>query len=87
MSEDEQAIHDLVSTWMEASRAGDTDKVLALMTDDMLFSVPGHEPFGKDVFAEMSRGMEGVEFEGISEIRECEVRGEWAWIRNSSASP
>ena len=55
MSEDERAIRDLVARWMAASRAGDLDTVLGLMSDDALFLVPGREPFGKDAFAAMSR--------------------------------
>src|SRR4051794_348142 len=37
---DERAIRDLIATWMEASRAGDTAKVLSLMADDVVFQVP-----------------------------------------------
>jgi len=47
MSPDERAIRDLVDTWMTASREGDTATVLSLMSDDVIFMVPGREPFGK----------------------------------------
>ena len=57
MSEDERAIRELVATWMAASRAGDLDTVLGLMTEDVVFMVPGREPFGKEAFAAQSRGM------------------------------
>jgi uncharacterized protein (TIGR02246 family) len=40
MSDSEQ-IRDLVSAWLEASRNGDLETVLALMTDDVVFLVPG----------------------------------------------
>jgi uncharacterized protein (TIGR02246 family) len=79
---DERAIRDLVATWMEASRAGDTAKVLSLMTDDVIFQVPGREPFGKEAFANMSHGMKGVRMEGSSDIRELRVLGDWAYLRN-----
>jgi ketosteroid isomerase-like protein len=36
---------------MAASRAGDTATVLSLMADDVIFRVPGREPFGKEAFA------------------------------------
>jgi uncharacterized protein (TIGR02246 family) len=52
------------------------------MTDDVVFSVPGHEPFGKEAFASASRGMEGVRMEGTSDIRELVVLGDWAYLRN-----
>ena len=51
IANDERAIRDLVATWMEASRAGDAAKVLSLMADDVIFQVPGREPFGKQEFA------------------------------------
>ncbi|MEA2992241.1 MAG: hypothetical protein QOD40_1161 [Alphaproteobacteria bacterium] len=82
MSPDERAIRDLVDTWMAASRAGDTQSVLSLMTDDVVFMVPGREPFGKAAFAAMSQGMQGMRMEGTSDIREIEVLGDWAYLRN-----
>jgi len=81
MSDDERAIRDLIATWMSASQAGDTDTVLSLMTDDVVFMVPGKEPFGKAAFAAASQDMKGVRIEGTSEIREVEVLGDWAYLR------
>jgi uncharacterized protein (TIGR02246 family) len=82
MSPDERAIRDLVDTWMKASRAGDTETVLSLMSDDVVFMVPGREPFGKQTFAANSRSMDGVRLEGTADVRELEVLGGWAWLRN-----
>jgi uncharacterized protein (TIGR02246 family) len=81
MSNDERAIRDLIATWMSASQAGDTDTVLSLMTDDVVFMVPGQEPFGKAAFAAASQDMKGMHMEGKSEIRELEVLGDWAYLR------
>ena len=67
---------------MAASQAGDTATVLSLMTDDVVFQVPGREPFGKEAFAAMSQGMKGVRMEGSSDIRELRVLGDWAYLRN-----
>ena len=47
MTDDERAIRDLVATWMPASQAGDVSTVLGLMADDVVFMVPGREPFGR----------------------------------------
>jgi uncharacterized protein (TIGR02246 family) len=85
MSEDERAIRDLVATWMEASRAGDTGTVLGLMTDDVVFMVPGREPFGKEAFVALSRGMKNARMEGTSDIRELKILGDWAYLRNHIA--
>jgi uncharacterized protein (TIGR02246 family) len=82
MSDDERAIRELIDTWMAASRAGDTQTVLGLMTDDVVFMVPGREPFGKQEFAAMSQGMRDVRVEGSSEIRELRVLGDWAYLRS-----
>ena len=82
MSADERAIRELVDTWMKASRAGDTDTVLSLMSDDVIFMVPGREPFGKQTFAANSRNMDGVKLEGSADIRELKVLGDWAYLRN-----
>jgi uncharacterized protein (TIGR02246 family) len=85
MTEDERAIRELVSTWMAASQAGDTDTVLSLMADDVVFMVPGREPFGKEAFAAAARGMRNVRMEGTSDIRELTVLGDWAYLRNHLA--
>jgi len=82
MTEDERAIRQLVSTWMAASQAGDTETVLSLMADDVVFMVAGQEPFGKEKFAAAARGMQNVRMEGTSDIRELTVLGDWAYLRN-----
>src|SRR5262245_61757 len=82
MSPDERAIRELVDTWMKASRAGDPETVLSLMSDDVIFMVPGREPFGKQTFAANSRSMAGAKLEGTADIRELKVLGDWAWLRN-----
>src|SRR5437868_968654 len=82
MSDDERAIRQLVDTWMKASNAGDLAAVLDLMTDDVIFMVPGQEPFGKQQFRAASESMRGTAMDGHAEICELEVTGEWAWIRS-----
>ncbi|HEY6753769.1 MAG TPA: SgcJ/EcaC family oxidoreductase [Pseudolabrys sp.] len=82
MSPDERAIRDLVDTWMKASRTGDTATVLSLMSDDVIFMVPGREPFGKDAFAASSQSMKGFRLEGSADVRELKVLGDWAYLRN-----
>lgn len=81
---DEQQIRELVATWMSATRAGDIDTVLALMTDDVVFLVPGQPPFGKQEFAAAMRvppGSPQLRIDGRSEIEEIRVFGDWAWMR------
>jgi len=82
MTDDERAIRELVATWMTATEAGNIDTVLGLMTDDVLFMVPGREPFGKEAFAAASRSMAGVRMQGSNDIRELVVLGDIAYLRN-----
>jgi uncharacterized protein (TIGR02246 family) len=82
MTEDERAIGDLVDTWMTASKADDLATVLDLMADDVIFMTPGSEPFGKDAFKAASESMSGTAMDGRAEVREIEVIGDWAWVRN-----
>jgi uncharacterized protein (TIGR02246 family) len=82
MADEERAIRDLVATWMKASETGDLSTVLSLMADDVIFMVPGREPFGKDAFRAASEAMKNVSLRGTSDIRELKVLGDWAYIRN-----
>jgi uncharacterized protein (TIGR02246 family) len=86
MSDDERAIHNAIQKWMAASKAGDTATVLSLMADDVLFMVPGQEPFGKDAFAAMSRSMKDICMEGVSDVQEIEICGNQAWSRTHLAA-
>ena len=82
MTDDETAIRRVVDSWMAASRKGDLATVLTLMTDDVIFMVPGEQPFGKEAFAAASRKMGDTRIDGTSEIVELKVLGDWAYIRN-----
>ena len=80
--DDESAIRELVDRWLAATKNGDLDTVMTLMADDVIFMVPGKEPFGKEEFAAQSKQMKNVKIEGKSDIKEIEVLGDRAWIRN-----
>ncbi|MEZ0170509.1 SgcJ/EcaC family oxidoreductase [Microvirga sp. TS319] len=81
MTDDEKAIRELVAAWMAASLEGNVAKVLSLMTEDVIFMVPGRDPFGREAFAAASRSMEGMRLEGTSDILELQVMGDWAFMR------
>jgi uncharacterized protein (TIGR02246 family) len=85
MDTDEQEIRQLVATWIDATKAGDTDTVLSLMADDVVFLVTGQPPMiGKAAFAAAMRAQSGQggrpQFEGKSEIQEIQVLGDWAYM-------
>lgn len=82
MTEDERAIRNLVDTWMFATQKGDLETVLNLMSDDVVFMVPGQKPFGKEAFAAASQALRDVRIEGRSDIEELRVLGNWAYLRN-----
>jgi uncharacterized protein (TIGR02246 family) len=95
MTADEQAIRELVATWMSATKAGDLATVLSLMTDDVVFLVAGKEPFGKQQFAAaMKPPVTGAPLpliDGHSEIQEIWISGDhaymWAQLRVEVTPP
>lgn len=83
MQSDEQAIRELVATWMSATKTGDTQMVLNLMTDDVVFLVPGQPPMDKRTFAAAATAQSGpqqLDIDGKSEIQEIKVFGDWAYM-------
>lgn len=83
MASDEEQIRQLVKTWLEASKAGDVETVLGLMSDDAVFLIPGREPMRKDEFAAASRAQSSASaprIDGVSEIQEIKVLGDWAFM-------
>jgi len=83
MEDDEQEIRQLVSTWMAASKAGDVEMVLSLMSDDVVFLVPGRPVMRKADFAAAARAQSGQgspQFDATSEVQEIKVLGDWAFM-------
>jgi len=83
MKSDEEQIRELVDKWMAATRNGDIEGVLSLMTDDVVFLVPGRPPMRKSEFAAaMKSQVSGgaPKFDGTSEIQEVEVSGDCAFM-------
>ncbi len=80
---DEREIRDLVSTWIAATKTGDVDTILSLMTDDAIFLLPG-QVMRKDDFAAAARAQsshESPQIDGSSDIEEIKILGEWAFMR------
>ena len=84
MTNDEIEIRGLIDKWMTATKAGDIETVLSLMTDDVVFLVAGVPPFGKQEFRENSikHGDKSVEFDGTSQIIELKIDGDHAYVIN-----
>ena len=83
MQSDEEQIRLLTNTWMTATKASDVDTVLSLMTEDVIFLVPGRPPMRKTEFAAASRVQSdhaAPQIDGSSEIQEITVSGDWAFM-------
>src|SRR5205823_9323329 len=81
MENDEQAIRNLLTTWLEASKAGDTDKVLTMMSDDVVFLVTGQPPMrGKAQFAASQAAFKNAKLDATADIQEIKVLGDWAYM-------
>ncbi len=83
MQSDEEQIRALVATWMAATKAGDVEKVLSLMADDVVFLVPGKPPMRKSDFEAAARAQASgaaPKFDGTSDIQEIKVVGDWAFM-------
>lgn len=83
MDADELAIRKLIATWLDATRNGDVDAVLALMAEDAIFLVPGGPPImGRDAFAQPLRNILVThKIETLSEVQEVCVEGSMAYCR------
>ena len=76
MTPDEIQVRELISRWMAATKAGDADTVLDLITDDVVFLMAGRPPMLRDEFEKNMRaqaGQQAAKFDGTSEIKEIEI--------------
>lgn len=83
-SDDEAQIRALIATWIAATRAGDVDTVMDLMTDDVIFLLPGKPAMSRADFeaaAKLQAGDTGLRIDGTSEVQEVQVAGDWAFAR------
>lgn len=86
MKADEQSIRELHSAWICAVNTGDLARLLAWMTDDVVFLGPGQAPFGRDEFsANFSAAHQQLGIDCRSELEEVVVVGEVAYTRSRDA--
>lgn len=81
MRKDEQEIRDLIALWHHASAEGDVDKVLGLMSDDVVFLVAGMEPMGgRSAFGKGLRDvLASYRIETSGDVQEVKVSGDMAY--------
>jgi len=83
MQTDDQQIRALVAAWMAATKSGDVETVLGLMTEDAVFLIPGKPAMRKSEFAAAAKAQatgDAPTFDGASEIQEIQVFGDWAFM-------
>jgi len=81
MQNDEQSIRDLVAEWQNATAAGDLDRILPLMAEDVVFLVAGHPPMrGRDAFATaFNMGLQHIRIQSEATVQEIQVAGNFAY--------
>ena len=83
MEFDEREIRELHSVWVSAVNAGDLVRLLAWVTDDVVFLSPGQAPLGRDGFsANFSAALQQFWIRCSSELEEVVVIGEVAYTRS-----
>jgi len=85
MTEGEQAIRELIATWLHATREGDIDTILSLTTPDVVFLSPGRPPMrGREEFGAALRAvLDKNAVDTSSDIDEIEVWGDVAYARTT----
>jgi uncharacterized protein (TIGR02246 family) len=85
MNADERAIRDLVAKWHRATADGDVDTVLSLMSDDVMFLVPGKAPIhGRGDFETGLRTLlKSHRVDSKGDVQEVQVAGglAYSWTR------
>jgi len=87
MNPDEQAIRDLIARWHSATATGDVETVLGLMTQDVIFRVPGPPPMrGRDSFEAGLRALlADHRIESTGDVQEVQVSGALAYCWTGGA--
>lgn len=81
MNADEQAIRNVIAQWHRATAAGDVDTVLGLMSEDVVFLVPGKSPMkGRSTFEKGLRGLlKSHRVDSTGEVQEVEISNDLAY--------
>ena len=80
MGSDEDAIRSAHKAWIEAVNDGNLQRLLALMTEDVVFLNPGQAPLGRQEFpANFTSAHRQYQIRCISELEEIRVAGAFAY--------
>ena len=81
---DEQAIRDLVAEWTRATLAGEVERILPLMTEDVEYYIPGQPVMrGRAAFEKSLRAvLASHRIESHADVQQVEVSGNLAYCIN-----
>jgi len=83
MGTEEQKIHEVHTTWIEAVNAGDLPRLLTMVLDDVVLLSPGQAPYGRAEFsANFSDAHRRLRIKCVSELEEVVVVGDVAYTRS-----
>ena len=82
MNSDEQAIHAFNTIWIAAVNAGEIERLLGMITDDLVLVSSGQEPCGREGFIRVfTDAHRTVRIDCRSELKEVVVVGDVAYSR------
>lgn len=82
MGPDEQAIHAVHTAWIAAVNAGDLERLMTMLTDDLVLLSPGQAPTGREGFkASFANACATMTFKCVSDLEEVVVAGDVAYAR------
>ena len=86
MGSDEQKIHDVHTTWINAVNAADLALLLTMMVDDVVLLNSGQVPYGRAEFSSsFSDAHRRLRINCVSELEEVVVAGDVAYTRSRDA--
>src|SRR5689334_954256 len=76
--DDRQKSREVIENWIAATKAGDVDRLIPLMAEDVVFLLPGQPPMqGRDMFvAGFRAAARDFWMECTSDIQEIETAGD-----------
>ena len=83
MKPDEQEIRRVHSIWIAAVNAGDLERLLTLVEQDVVFLTPGHPPSGRQNFSSnFIAAHQQMQIDWSSDLEEVSIFGEIAYTRS-----
>ena len=80
---DESQIRELLAAWRRATREGNVEALLGMLTDDVVFLTPGNPPFGRKEFEAGFRQVSArARIEAGQRVEEIRIAADFAYCRS-----